>query len=35
MLADGGYQWFEENGALTRENGQKFWGFYHAETVLI
>lgn len=24
MLADDGYQWFEEHGGLTRENGQKF-----------
>ena len=24
MLADDGYQWFEEQGGLTRENGQKF-----------
>lgn len=24
MLADDGYQWFVENGGLTRENGQKF-----------
>lgn len=24
MLADDGYQWFVDNGGLTRENGQKF-----------
>ena len=24
MLADDGYQWFVENGGLTRENGQYF-----------
>ena len=24
MLADDGYQWFVEQGGLTRENGQKF-----------
>lgn len=24
MLADDGYQWFVENGGLTRENGQRF-----------
>lgn len=24
MLADDGYQWFEEQGGLTRENGQRF-----------
>lgn len=24
MLADDGYQWFEEQGGFTRENGQKF-----------
>jgi len=24
MLADDGYQWFEEHGGLNRENGQKF-----------
>ncbi|MDE9583405.1 peptidyl-dipeptidase Dcp [Citrobacter braakii] len=26
MLADDGYQWFVEQGGLTRENGQKFRG---------
>ncbi len=24
VLADDGYQWFEEQGGLTRENGQRF-----------
>lgn len=24
MLADDGYQWFVEQGGLTRENGQRF-----------
>ena len=24
MLADDGFQWFQENGGLTRENGEKF-----------
>jgi peptidyl-dipeptidase Dcp (EC 3.4.15.5). Metallo peptidase. MEROPS family M03A len=24
VLADDGYQWFEDNGGLTRENGQRF-----------
>ena len=24
MLADDGYRWFEEQGGLTRENGQRF-----------
>jgi peptidyl-dipeptidase Dcp len=24
MLADDGYQWFEDHGGLTRENGERF-----------
>lgn len=36
MLADDGYQWFVEQGGLTRENGQRFQRrFYHAGTALI